>query len=121
MNLVQFRVLGGAMARVSPSATAFAHRNAKYLVLVVGMWPEGAEQRPTHQAWTENLWDTIRLDANGVYSNFVAEEGRERIRDAYPNETYARLAAVKAKYDPENVFTFNQNIAPAANAMEKAA
>ena len=66
-----------------------------------------------HSAWTESLWQAIRHEGSGVYVNFLQEEGEARIHDAYPAATFARLAAIKRRYDPENVFRFNQNIAPA--------
>ena len=65
-----------------------------------------------HRAWTESLWQAIRHEGSGVYVNFLQEEGEARIREAYPPATFARLAAIKRRYDPGNVFRFNQNIAP---------
>ena len=56
----------------------------------------------------------IRHDGKGVYVNFLGDEGEARVREAYPGETYERLAEIKRAYDPENLFRFNQNIAPTA-------
>ncbi len=70
--------------------------------------------RRRHWAWTNNLWEKIRGDAAGVYVNFLGVEGEERIREAYPARTYERLVEVKQKYDPQNMFCFNQNIRPRA-------
>jgi FAD/FMN-containing dehydrogenase len=108
---VQWRPLGGQMARVSSDATAFAHRNAGYMIAALGLWEPGGDA-DAHWAWTERVWDALRPIARGVYSNFLANEGEARIREAYPPATYARLAEVKRKYDPDNVFHFNQNIKP---------
>jgi FAD/FMN-containing dehydrogenase len=57
----------------------------------------------------------LRPAASGAYVNFLEAEGEERIREAYPEATYARLATVKRRYDPDNLFRLNQNIRPAAH------
>ena len=108
--LFHIRVLGGAMARVPTDATAFAHRDARILAMMLGGFEtgDGDDQR----AWVSGLLDTLRPLADGVYANFLADEGRERVGEAYPAATYARLAAVKRAYDPGNVFHRNQNIRP---------
>ncbi len=113
-SVVQVRGLGGAMARVDPAATAFAHRERRYFVAILRAWFDPAEDAAPHQAWAESLWREIRADGNGVYVNFLGEEGEARVREAYPAETYERLAAIKRQYDPENLFRHNQNIAPKA-------
>jgi FAD/FMN-containing dehydrogenase len=114
MNLVQFRGLGGAMAAMPADATAFGQRDKDYLVLVVSIWLDPAEDTAPHHAWTESLFEEIRADADGVYVNFLENEGEERIRDAYGDANFARLGEIKAKYDPANLFRFNQNIRPRA-------
>jgi FAD/FMN-containing dehydrogenase len=111
-SLVQFRGLGGALARVGKDATAFAHRDKRYLVAVIGLWLDAAEEVARHSAWTESLWQTIRPEGSGVYVNFLEEEGADRVRDAYPPATFARLVEIKRVYDPQNMFRFNQNIPP---------
>lgn len=115
-SAIQFRGLGGAMARVSPDATAFAHRNRRYLVLLLGIWLDAAEDATPHEAWTLRLWEAIRADGAGVYVNFLENEGDERLRAAYPPATLARLRAAKRRYDPQNRFRFNQNILPEGEA-----
>jgi FAD/FMN-containing dehydrogenase len=111
-SLVQFRSLGGTMARVDNDATAFAHRDKRYFVAIIGLWLDAAEDASVHSAWTEALWQAIRHEGSGVYVNFLQEEGEDRIREAYPAATFARLVAIKRRYDPENLFRFNQNIVP---------
>ena len=111
-SLIQFRGLGGAMARVSADATAFAHRDRRYFVAIIGIWLDAAEDAAAHQAWTEALWRVICPERRGVYVNFLEDEGPDRVRDAYPPATYNRLAAIKWRYDPENLFRFNQNVPP---------
>jgi hypothetical protein len=65
-----------------------------------------------HEAWTAALRRTFHLEGNGVYVNFLEVEGPDRVREAYPPATYARLAAIKRRYDPGNLFRFNQNVPP---------
>jgi FAD/FMN-containing dehydrogenase len=109
-GLVQLRGLGGAMARVPADSTAFAHRDKAYLPAVIGGSVEPAlyEQQ---RAWTEGLWRELRPHAAGVYVNFLEDEGRDRIAEAYAPATFERLRAIKRQYDPRNVFRLNQNIA----------
>jgi FAD/FMN-containing dehydrogenase len=112
VSMVQFRGLGGAMARVPVDATAFAHRDKQYQVTVLGLWQDPNDDQTPHRAWAESLWQKIRHDASGVYVNFLSKEGQARIRDAYPSATYERLVGVKRAYDPSNFFRLNQNIDP---------
>jgi hypothetical protein len=111
-SLIQFRGLGGALARVPADATAFAHRTQRYFVAIIGLWLDATEDAAVHRAWTESLWRTIRHEGRGVYVNFLEDEGPDRVGDAYPPATYARLAAIKRRYDPGNLFRFNQNVPP---------
>lgn len=111
-SIIQFRGLGGALARVSNDATAFAHRDRRYFVAIIGIWLDAAEDAAVHEAWTGSLWQTIRHEGRGVYVNFLENEGVDRVHEAYPAATYARLAAIKRQYDPGNLFRFNQNIPP---------
>jgi FAD/FMN-containing dehydrogenase len=113
-SLIQFRGLGGAMARVAPDATAFAHRTQPYFLAIIGLWLDPTEDAAVHQGWTESLWQKVRAEGSGVYVNFLENEGPDRIREAYPPATYARLAEIKRRYDPDNLFRFNQNIPPRA-------
>jgi FAD/FMN-containing dehydrogenase len=113
-SLVQFRGLGGALARVATDATAFAHRDKRYLVAIIGLWLDASEDAAVHRAWTAALWQTIRPEGSGVYVNFLEDEGADRVRDAYPRATFARLMQLKRTYDPRNIFRFNQNIPPRA-------
>jgi FAD/FMN-containing dehydrogenase len=110
-GLVQVRVLGGAMARVAREATAFAHRDAKLLVMAENSWQSSDEEEPA-RARVERFYDRLRRRATGAYVNLLGREGQGRIREAYPNGTYERLVAVKRAYDPRNVFRGNQNVQP---------
>jgi len=111
MAVAQLRVLGGAMARVPSEATAFAHRQRRMIVNVAALYPS-ADEAPLHEAWVTAFASALREDA-GVYVNFLGEEGEARVREAYPGSTWDRLAAIKARYDPTNLFRVNHNIPPA--------
>jgi FAD/FMN-containing dehydrogenase len=111
MRVAQLRVLGGAMARVSTDATAFAHRRSRIMVNVAAFY-EGPEDRAVRERWVADFAGTLQQEDTGAYVGFLADEGAERIRQAYPGSTWDRLAAIKARYDPTNLFRLNQNIPP---------
>jgi FAD/FMN-containing dehydrogenase len=112
MSATQLRVLGGAAARVPAEATAYAHRNSPIMVNVAAMFAR-PEERAVHEPWVTGLAADLQQDDRGAYVGFLADEGDERVRTAYPGTTWDRLRAVKATYDPDNVFRMNQNIPPA--------
>jgi FAD/FMN-containing dehydrogenase len=112
LAVAQLRVLGGAMARVPADATAFAHRGRRIMAALGAVW-ERPEEAATHQAWVTGFAAALRQGDPGVYVNFVGDEGQTRVREAYPGSTWERLAAVKRRYDPANLFRLNQNIPPA--------
>ena len=112
MSATQLRVLGGALARVPADATAFAHRNSRIMVNVAAIFAR-PEERAVHERWVTGLAADLQQNDQGAYVGFLAEDGEERIRAAYPGTTWDRLRAVKATYDPDNVFRMNQNIPPA--------
>jgi FAD/FMN-containing dehydrogenase len=116
MTLVQVRVLGGAMSRVAADATAFAHRDKQALVIVTNFAPPAADGEPA-RARTEQFWQALRPYTDGAYVNFLGDEGEQRVHEAYPSATYARLAALKKRYDPTNLFHFNQHIPPASTSF----
>lgn len=111
-GLVGLRELGGAVARVPAGATAFAHRDKEFYLTVDNAWPDGEDAAP-HVAWTERLWARIAPATDGAYAGYLDDEGDERVRAAYPPATYARLAGVKRRYDPDNAFRLNANVPPA--------
>jgi FAD/FMN-containing dehydrogenase len=111
MAVTQLRVLGGAMARVPVEATAFAHRKSRIMVNLAALYENPAE-KATHEAWVANFAAAIRQSDEGVYVNFLGDEGEAQIRAAYPGKTWDKLSQVKAKYDPTNLFRLNQNILP---------
>ncbi|HLT17984.1 MAG TPA: FAD-binding oxidoreductase [Thermomicrobiales bacterium] len=113
-SIVHLRALGGQLARIDNAATAFAHRDSRYMASIIGVWLDPEEDPAPHRAWAESVWQAIRHEATGVYVNFIGHEDAVRIADAYPPATLARLREVKQMYDPDNLFRFNQNIAPAS-------
>jgi FAD/FMN-containing dehydrogenase len=115
MAVAQLRVLGGAMARVPENATAFAHRSSRIMVNVAALY-EKPEEKSIHEAQVTAYAAALRQGYGGAYVNFLADEGPERVRDAYPGPTWERLAGVKARYDPTNLFHLNQNIPPKTTA-----
>jgi len=109
--VAQLRVLGGAMARVPVEATAFAHRNSRIMVNVAALY-ERPEEKTTHESWATKFAASLQQGDDGAYVNFLGNEGEERVRAAYPGGTWDRLRAIKAQYDPTNLFLLNQNIPP---------
>jgi FAD/FMN-containing dehydrogenase len=111
VRVAQLRVLGGAMARVPTDATAFAHRRSRIMVNLAAFY-NGPEDRAVRQAWVADFAAALRQRDSGAYVNFLGDEGGARVRDAYPGPTWNRLMAIKAHYDPINLFRLNQNIPP---------
>jgi FAD/FMN-containing dehydrogenase len=107
---VQLRVLGGASARVAPDATAYAHRTSPIMVNVAAFY-DGADDRPAKEAWVADVCAELHQGDDGAYVNFVADEGPDRVRAAYPGGTWDRLLEVKRRWDPDNLFRRNQNVA----------
>jgi FAD/FMN-containing dehydrogenase len=104
--------LGGAAARVPADAMAFNRRDAEFVINVHTRWNAKADDARS-VAWARELFDAMTPHAMGsVYVNFMPEDEKERIPAAFGNN-YARLATIKAKYDPRNVFRMNLNIQPA--------
>ena len=112
MRAAQLRVLGGAMARVPNDATAFAHRTSPIMINVATFY-EGPDDKPIREAWVAEFCAALHQGDSGAYVNFVNDEGEARVRAAYPGATWDRLAEIKGRYDPENVFRLNQNVPPA--------
>jgi FAD/FMN-containing dehydrogenase len=105
--------MGGTIARVSEDEAAYAHRDALVDFLAVAGWQDPAEDDLRLAAGRE-LWRRVAgVGGRGVYVNNLGSEGHERVREAYGPAKYERLAAIKARYDPENVFHHNANILPA--------
>jgi hypothetical protein len=115
MRAAQLRVLGGAIARVPADATAFAHRTNRIMVNIAAFY-EGPEDRPQREAWVVEFAAALDQGDPSVYVNFLGDEGEARVRAAYPGATWDRLASIKARYDPGDLFRLNQNIPPMGDA-----
>ena len=105
--------LGGSTSRVALDATAYPHRNANFVMNVHTRWREQADERRSID-WARQLFaETAPHSTGGVYVNFMPEDEIDRVSNAY-GANYARLTALKAKYDPGNLFRLNQNVRPSA-------
>jgi hypothetical protein len=106
--------MGGAIGRMGEDESALGRRDVRWCFHALGMWMEpGEEAAEAHMAWARNLADDMRPHTtDGVYLNFTSDEGEERVRATYGPEKYARLVALKDRYDPGNLFRLNQNIKP---------
>jgi FAD/FMN-containing dehydrogenase len=101
--------IDGVAGRVAKDATAWNYRDAKWGMVMVGVSPDPADNERMID-WTRSYWSALHpYSAGGAYVNMMMEEGQDRVRAAY-GEHYDRLAAIKGKYDPDNLFRVNQNI-----------
>ena len=108
---IAFAQLGGAINRVPPEATAYAHRDAQFAVNLHGRWADPARDEACI-GWARELHQALAPFATGgVYVNFLTQEEQERIPAAYGGD-YERLVALKNNFDPTNLFRLNQNIPP---------
>ena len=104
--------IDGAVHRVGRNDTAFCYRSSKWAMVIVGVDPDPAN-RESITRWCKDYWDALHpYSAGGAYVNFMMDEGQERVQATY-REHYPKLAAVKQKFDPGNLFRVNQNIKPA--------
>jgi hypothetical protein len=103
--------ISGAASRVGAEDTPWAYRDAKYAGVIVGVDPD-PENAATITNWCKNYWEALHpYSAGGAYSNFMMDEGQERIKASYKHN-YDRLVTIKKRYDPDNLFSVNQNIKP---------
>jgi FAD/FMN-containing dehydrogenase len=114
-NILLLHQLGNAANRVPNDATAFGHRGAKWAFVIISCWADPSESE-VHFAWSREVRQaTAPYATGGVYVNNIGRQGEggaESVSSAYGGN-YARLAEVKKRYDPGNLFRHNQNIAPA--------
>jgi FAD/FMN-containing dehydrogenase len=112
--------LGGAIVRAPRDATAYPGREVEHNIVIDAAWlPEQDDTvRAAETAWARAFLDALQLHRAGVYVNFLdSDDDTSRVREAYGDDTYRRLAEVKTKYDPENVFHNNKNIQPTTPAQ----
>jgi FAD/FMN-containing dehydrogenase len=109
--------LGGAMARVNPSATPYVARDAHYIMNVHGRWSEPRDDDRV-RSWARQVFaDAAPYATGGGYVNFLTEDEAERVAASY-GINYPRLQSAKQRFDPDNLFRMNLNIRPAAQAAQ---
>jgi hypothetical protein len=112
-STMHFYPIDGAVHRVGPTETPWASRDANWAQVIVGVDPDPANAGAI-RSWAVDYSEALHpYSSGGAYLNMIMDEGQERVQATY-GENYARLAAIKAEYDPGNVFHVNQNIRPAA-------
>jgi hypothetical protein len=105
--------LKGAVGRVAEGATAFGNRQASHAIIIHAAWRPGENHGDQETAWTRRFFAALGGFRNGVYVNFLCgDEDPGRVREAYGDSVFGRLVDVKTRYDPDNVFHYNQNIRP---------
>jgi FAD/FMN-containing dehydrogenase len=107
--------MGGAVARVPHDATAYAGRGVGHNMSIDAVWlpDESREHADAEPAWARGFLEALQPHGAGVYVNFLdSDDDTSRVREAYGEHTYGRLAEVKARYDPDNVFHHNKNVQP---------
>ena len=116
--VVRLAQLGGAVSSVTNGETAYARRDAQYLVNLHGRWASSASDE-SGIAWARELFKAAAPFSTGsVYVNFLASDDEGRVRAAY-GANYERLVALKNRYDPTNLFRVNQNIQPTSFTLPK--
>jgi FAD/FMN-containing dehydrogenase len=112
LTVVLLQPLGGAYARVDEHTTALSHWDAGWAYHALSLWPDPADTA-VNRGWTNELAAALAPYGHGAaHPNFASDDAGDRVRQFYGAETYERLAAVKGRWDPENVFALNQNIRP---------
>ena len=111
-SIFVFQQVGGAIAGIPAEQSAYTNRDAAVDAFPVSIWTDPAQDEP-NIAWASTTYEAMRpFGTNGVYVNNLGDEGEDRVRAAY-GANYRRLAALKRKFDPMNLFRANQNVRPA--------
>jgi FAD/FMN-containing dehydrogenase len=119
LTAIILQPLGGAVPRVPADATPLGRRDAAYAYHMLAMWADDDDDR--HIGWAREFSANMQpFGTGGVYLTYIGDEGEQRIRDAFGPEKYARLVALKDRYDPGNMFHVNQNIRPSSEAVGRA-
>ncbi len=108
-TIIGIEALGGAQARVDPGATAFVHRDVPYSLGIWTGWQNPADDT-ANIAWTREFFDAVAPFGAGAYVNYLGEDESDRLGEVY-GENYTRLVEIKRKWDPDNLFRLNHNIA----------
>jgi FAD binding domain/Berberine and berberine like len=108
---IELAYLGGAVARVGRTETAFGDRSAPFIINIISNWAKSADDQ-ANIGWTRKLFQRLQpAMVPGVYVNFMSGDEEERVPEAY-RERWDRLRAIKTAYDPDNFFRLNHNIPP---------
>jgi FAD/FMN-containing dehydrogenase len=103
--------INGAASKVGKNDTPWAYRDANWAMIIGGIDPDPANKEKITK-WAKEYWKALHpYSAGGAYVNFMMEEGEDRVKASY-RDNYDRLAKIKNKYDPHNLFRVNQNIKP---------
>lgn len=105
--------MAGAPSRVAPDATAFSHRSTPFVLNIHTRWRNQSDDESCI-AWARDFHQATEPFSQGVYVNFLSDEGEDRVKDAYTDSVWQRLVQLKDKYDPTNMFCLNQNIKPSS-------
>jgi len=105
--------MAGAPSRVAPDATAFSHRSTPFVLNIHTRWRNQSDDESCI-AWARDFHQATEPFSQGVYVNFLSDEGEDRVKDAYTDSVWKRLVQLKDKYDPTNMFCLNQNIKPSS-------
>jgi FAD/FMN-containing dehydrogenase len=108
--------MGGAVSRVDPAATAVGEREDGFDVSFATGWLPTDPEPERHKQWSRVAWDALQPHSAGIYANFISDEGEAGVEAAY-GDRRARLSALKASWDPDNVFRMNANIRPSVEAV----
>ena len=111
LSLISGWVIGGAVSRAAPGATAVGPRDPGYELRLIANWRPGDPSGDRHIGWVRDGWERLRPASAGQFATFLSDEGAEGVRAAY-GDRLPRLAALKRRYDPANVFRLNPTIAP---------
>ena len=110
---IHIQHFGGAIARVGEDETAYGERQAPFVLNAIATTPRAGRGLETHIDWAQRFYAEIEPSlTGGAYINFLSAEGEDRVQAAYGAEKFARLRALKDRYDPTNLFHLNQNIPP---------
>ncbi len=104
--------LGGAVADLSEDVTAYSNRDAAHNVNLSGVWLPHEPVAEEETAWAQRFYAALEPYQTGAYGNFFDRDDQDRVPSVYGEDKYRRLAALKYRYDPHNVFRFNHNIKP---------
>jgi FAD/FMN-containing dehydrogenase len=103
--------IGGAVSRVDPHSTAIGSREPGFDINIAAAWQPADTDPEHHVDWVRATWERLQPFRDGVYANFLSDDGMQGVRYAY-GDRLQRLTALKDRYDPTNVFRMNANITP---------